>query len=105
LEPLAPAARYSPPIALEEIVVNAQKRAESLQDDLDPISLMESNVKVNASLTFGPQDGDWDIALIGKNLTDEESFTFINDVPLFGGSHNMSPQAPRSFTVRGRLHF
>lgn len=75
------------------------------QDDLDPISLMESNVKVNASLTFGPQDGDWDIALIGKNLTDEESFTFINDVPLFGGSHNMSPQAPRSFTVRGRLRF
>jgi iron complex outermembrane recepter protein len=75
------------------------------QDDLDPISLMESNVKVNASFTFGPQDGDWDIALIGKNLTDEASFTFINDVPLFGGSHNMSPQAPRSFTLRGRMRF
>lgn len=75
------------------------------QDDLDPISLMDSQVKVNASLTFGPQDGGWDVALIAKNLTDEDSFTFINDVPLFGGSHNMSAQAPRSFTVRGRMRF
>lgn len=75
------------------------------QDDLDPISLMDSTVKVNASLTFGPQDGDWDVALIAKNLTDEDTFTYINDVPLFGGSHDMSPQAPRSFTVRGRMRF
>ncbi|MBU3071410.1 TonB-dependent receptor [Aestuariicella sp. G3-2] len=75
------------------------------QDDLDPISLDDSNVKVNASLTFGPQSGLWDVSLIGKNLTDEETFTYINDVPLFNGSHDISPNAPRSVTVRGRLRF
>ncbi len=75
------------------------------QDDLDPLGLDDASVKVNASLTFGPQMGNWDVSLIAKNLTDEETFTYINDVPLFPGAHDMSPSAPRSFTLRGRLRF
>lgn len=75
------------------------------QDDLDPVSVDDASVKVNASVTIGPQDGNWDISLIGKNLTDEDTFTFVNDVPLFGGAHNMTPQPPRSLAVRGRFRF
>ena len=59
----------------------------------------------DATAMFGPADGGWDLSVIGRNLSDEEGFSWGNDVPLFGGSYAWSPNAPRSVTVRGRLHF
>jgi len=75
------------------------------QGDLDPRSLDDANVKVNMTVTFGPQDGQWDVSLIGKNLTDEFTYSYLNDVPLFSGAYNYLVDAPRSLTVRGRLSF
>jgi len=73
--------------------------------DLDPHTVQDSFTKVNANITFGPQDGFWDVSLIGKNLTDEDTFKYANDVPLFAGAHFVGTQQPRTIAVRGRLHF
>ena len=70
------------------------------QDDLDPISLESSKTLINAALIFMPMDGNWQLALQGKNLTDEEQFTFVNDVPLFAGAHDFMPLPGRSFTLK-----
>lgn len=75
------------------------------QDDLDPFSLESSFAKLNAVLSFGPADGIWDIAVIGKNLTDEDTFSYVNDTPLFTGSRQGRIDQPRSVSVRGRLRF
>lgn len=75
------------------------------QDDLDPISLDESHWTIDASAVFGPEEGHWDLALIGRNLGDQNSFGFSGDVPLFNGSHLWAPNPPRSIALRGRLMF
>ncbi len=75
------------------------------QDDLDPISLDGAVLKVNATVMFAPEDGQWDVTLIGNNLTDETSFNWSNDTPLFAGSHDYTMDPSRSFTIRARLRF
>jgi hypothetical protein len=75
------------------------------QDDLDPVSLQDAYYKVNLAVIFGPQDGMWDVSLLGKNLTDEETVSYVNDMPLFNGARQARMDAPRSFAVRGRLRF
>lgn len=74
-------------------------------DDLDPNGLANSHTKINASVAFGPINGQWDIALIGKNLTDKNTSTTMGDVPLFGGAYMGRPNPPRSVAIRGRLRF
>ncbi|MFO7551868.1 MAG: TonB-dependent receptor [Haliea sp.] len=75
------------------------------QDDLDPVSLQDSFAKVNMMLMFGPTNGQWDIALIGKNLNDKDTFSFANDTPLFSGAREARVDPPRSVTVRARYRF
>ncbi len=75
------------------------------QDDLDPVSLEPSFTKINAVLSFGPADGNWDVALIGRNLTDEDTVSYVNDAPLFDGTRQARMDQPRSFALRGRWRF
>ena len=75
------------------------------QDDLDPNSLSKARTLVDASLVLEPALGSWELALIGKNLTDKKYFDFVNDTPLFAGAHSFIPQAPRSLTLSFRYKF
>lgn len=50
--------------------------------NLDPVIDQDGYAKVNARLALGGIDGDWEVALIGRNLTDEEIVTYANDTPL-----------------------
>jgi outer membrane receptor protein involved in Fe transport len=75
------------------------------QGDLDPVALQDSFTKVNAALIFGPADGTWDVSLIGKNLTDEDTYSYVNDMPLFNGARQGRLDAPRSYALRGRYRF
>jgi outer membrane receptor protein involved in Fe transport len=49
---------------------------------LDPNLEQDSFTKVNARISIGAADGQWDLALVGKNLTDEEVVSFGNIAPL-----------------------
>jgi len=75
------------------------------QDDLDPVSLQKSFTKINATIAIGPERGNWDVALLGINLTDEETFSYVNDTPLFNGARQARMDQPRSVSLRGRLRF
>ena len=74
-------------------------------DDLDPLSFQEAYTKVNAVLSFGPGDGTWDVALVGRNLTDETTISWENDTPLFVGAHEAMIDQPRNVAVRARFRF
>ena len=78
--------------------------------NLDPTIIQDSYTKVNARLAFGAQDGTWEVALLGRNLTDEEIITYANPVPLaqssFGAlSHYAFLEAPSSIAVQGVYRF
>ena len=70
--------------------------------DLDPISQQDSYAKFNARLELAKQ-GKWSFALVGKNLTDEATTTWVNDVPFFRGAFFGAIDPPRSFGVQGRI--
>lgn len=73
--------------------------------DLDPATVQDAFWKLNAGISVGPRDGPWQVSLIARNLTNEHTFSFANDVPLFPGSHLVAWQRPRSFTARLKLDF
>lgn len=75
------------------------------QADLDPELLDNASTKINANLTIGSQEGNWDVSLIARNLTDETTISYGNDAPLFDGARQVMLDAPRSVSIRGRMRF
>jgi iron complex outermembrane recepter protein len=75
--------------------------------DLDPALLEDSYTKINGRIALSPQDGDWEIALIGQNLTDETTSSYGNDVPLSGPSPSFFKfvDPPRSIALSASLRF
>lgn len=76
--------------------------------DLDEKMVQESFGKLNARIALAGND-QWQISLVGKNLTDEETFMWGNDVPLgslgFNGSYFKMIDPPRTFELTGRINF
>ena len=75
------------------------------QDDLDPLSLQKSFTKANLALMFGPVEGRWDVGVIGKNIFDETTTSYVNDMPLFDGARQGRMDPPASWALRGRFRF
>ena len=73
------------------------------QSDLDPVSLQDAFTKLNLTLVLSPDQGNWDVALIGKNLTDEDTFSYVNDTPLVDTAFQFIPSPPRTIGIRFRL--
>ena len=75
----------------------------------DPLTIQDSYAKVNLRLALGGQDGKWEIAILGRNLTDEVVVPYTNPVPLastFGGnSHYAFVERPRSVAVQASFRF
>jgi iron complex outermembrane recepter protein len=76
-----------------------------LAQDLDDQALEESHVTVNARIALGNMDGNWELALVGKNLTDEEIRTFANDIPLMDGAFFTYMAPPRTVAVQFSLAY
>ena len=75
----------------------------------DPVLAQDSYYKVNARIQLASYDETWSVAILGKNLTDEETTTWGNDVPLgaqgFDGTYFQHIDAPRSFEIQARYRF
>jgi outer membrane receptor protein involved in Fe transport len=67
--------------------------------DLDPITVQEAYNLVNASITLISPESDWQLNFVAKNLTNEEYFSYANDVPLFTGSQFVAFNQPTTFSV------
>ncbi|MGB0919848.1 MAG: TonB-dependent receptor [Alphaproteobacteria bacterium] len=72
--------------------------------DLDPNTLQDSYWLVGASLTAIAENGI-EVAIWGKNLTDEKIFNIVFDTPAQAGSYNAFVRDPQTwgFTVRAPL--
>ena len=107
------AARYVRPIAsnLElgfSVDINASDDA-IIAADGDALLDQKAHEKINARISLGSADGKWSIAVVGKNLGDEATTTFGNDVPLgslgFDGTYFQHIDPPRTITLQGRWSF
>jgi outer membrane receptor protein involved in Fe transport len=77
--------------------------------DADPVLVQDSYTKINARISLADVDGTWSVALLGKNLTDETTSAWGNDIPLgafgFNNSYFQVVDAPRSYEVQATYNF
>lgn len=73
--------------------------------DRDEADVQEAYYKINGRMSLLHFDQGWELALIGKNLTDEITRSSGNDVPLFVGAHFAATDAPRSVAVEATFRF
>ena len=74
--------------------------------DLDENTWHDSFTTVNARIALASIEGTWSVAIIGKNLTDEETYIWKND----GAATNSNtyfavPERPRSVALQARYRF
>lgn len=76
-----------------------------LQTDLDPKHFQDDYVKVDARLTLSGADDKWELSLIGRNLDNELTASYGDDVPAQAGTVWRSVDAPRSLTLQGVIRY
>jgi iron complex outermembrane receptor protein len=74
---------------------------QSLDSNLEE----DSYVKVNARIGLASAADTWEIALIGKNLTDKTTSDYGAGIPLFTGSYFNSVAAPRTIAIEATYRF
>jgi len=76
----------------------------------DPALVQDSYSMINARVGIGADTGKWQVALLGKNLSDEKVLSFGGDTPLagstFGAKSNYAFYNPgRTLTVQASINF
>lgn len=91
--------------ALARLSANFQSRS-FFQPDMNPLNSQAAFIKYDARLAVGREDGQWELALVGRNLTNKVTTSQGFSTPAFGGdSHNAMVSAPRTVTVQLSLDF
>ncbi|MET0987193.1 MAG: TonB-dependent receptor [Steroidobacteraceae bacterium] len=75
------------------------------QANADPLSQQDSFAKWDLRLAVGSADRRWELAVIGKNLTDEETFQFWSPLPSSLGAGQVNPERPRSVALQFTMNF
>ena len=65
---------------------NLQFRGDYGLQATDPTAIQDGFQTFDANIRVGSNDGKWQVALIGKNLTDEYAFRSAGNVPGTGGN-------------------
>ena len=78
-------------------------------NDLDPNGIQKAYGKLDANITLRDSMGGWSVSLVGRNLTDENTFAWMNDVPLgafgFNKVYFKHIDPPRYFELQARVNF
>jgi outer membrane receptor protein involved in Fe transport len=74
--------------------------------DLNPWTEQQAYTKVNARIALLDIEGSWQVALLGKNLTDEITLNYSTDMPLVGaGFYNVMADPGRSVSLQFSYNF
>lgn len=81
--------------------------AIALALNLDPHTIQKEYTKIDARLTFRHTNKDWEVSIIGRNLTDEITSNFANDISneIGEGSYFRLVESPRAVAIRVLLKF
>ena len=84
--------------------VDANYRSELYLDGtLDPNVLQGGYTKFNARLSIGADSGRWEVAVFGRNLTNEATYTASVNAPLGAGAFMASIEEPRTVGLQLRI--
>jgi iron complex outermembrane recepter protein len=66
----------------------------------DPLLEQSGYAKFDLRAGFGPEDGHWEVAVIGKNLTDRATASYRNPLTGGNGSSYVFPDPPRTVALQ-----
>jgi iron complex outermembrane receptor protein len=90
---------------VSRLSANHQSRS-FFQPDMNPYNSQPAFTKFDARLGLGREDGKWEVAIVGRNLTDKVTISQAFNTPAFGGdSHMALVGAPRTVTLQLSLNF
>ena len=89
-------------------LVHSSSYLQSL--NLDPVATQEAYSKLNARIALGGADGHWELAVVGRNLTDKTTVSYAGDTPLAfrlfrARSYYGFVDPPRSVAIEAKLKF
>lgn len=73
--------------------------------DNDPNTIQDSYSKINVRVGLANFAQGWEIAIVGRNLTDEFTTSQANDLPQGAGSYFAFLERPRTVAIQFRLGF
>jgi len=86
--------------------VDVNFRSSSFLDsDLDPFVRQSGYAKINARLAIGAEDGQWEAAVFGRNLTNRATYSFSVDAPLGAGAFMASIEERRIVGLQLRYRY
>ncbi|MEH6584448.1 MAG: TonB-dependent receptor [Halioglobus sp.] len=79
--------------------------AFNLEQALDSNLVQDSYTLVNGRVGLASADDVWELALVGKNLTDKVKSDYGAGIPLFTGAYFRSVNAPRTIAIEAVYRF
>lgn len=76
-----------------------------IANDLDPMFHEDSYYKLDARISLESLADGWELALVARNLNDEETSHYGDDVPLSPGSYFKHLDKPRTIALQARWNF
>lgn len=76
-----------------------------ITQDLDPNLEQSSFGKLNFRIALKALQKGWEVALIGKNLMNEKTASFGNDVPILNGAFFKFADRPRTIAIQGMFRY
>jgi len=70
-----------------------------------PVEKEDGYTVLNARIGYGAQDGRWEVALFGDNLSDEEYRVYAFDSSLFAGVVAGVYAKPRTYGIHAIVRF
>ncbi len=73
--------------------------------DINPRAAQDGFAKINARIAIGDDDDRWEVAVIGRNLTDKRTAAFKNTIP--GGFFSIASftEPPATYSLQARVKF
>jgi outer membrane receptor protein involved in Fe transport len=89
-----------------EAVSEVAWRDEVFRDtDLDPLTQSGSYAKTNLSLGLSGVGSRWKALLIGRNIFDKNTFSYVNDTPLLDNARQQLVDRPRTVRLQVQYDF
>ncbi|MFC2950549.1 TonB-dependent receptor [Marinicaulis aureus] len=73
--------------------------------DLDPGNVEDDATRINARVGLYDGNDRWNIAFVGRNLTNEQTLLFQNDHPAFAGGYYGYIERPRTLAIQTEISF
>jgi len=83
--------------------VAAYRSAYDLDDNLNPFARQDGYTKFDLTVSLGSIDGGWEVALIGRNVTNEITSAYALGTPFVAGYESISLDAGRTIGIQFRM--